>query len=190
MAKKYDPNAYANLLVEYLPGVIQTEKESRHCATTRVTDQINQRRARQPLHLLDCGVGHRHGILPESAAGPEGRIALVELPVIQILAWPPQVADSGAFIGRCHLHDDRLDRRRIVGWKITSDPRRPIAFNIDSEPFAGRAAAQKSTHPLISQRNWQHAGFSGDGCSPFGRRLNQGTTGEQSSTKHRNRRSY
>lgn len=28
MAKKYDPNAYANLLVEYLPGVIQTEEEN------------------------------------------------------------------------------------------------------------------------------------------------------------------
>jgi len=28
MVSKYDPNAYANLLVEYLPGVIQTEAEN------------------------------------------------------------------------------------------------------------------------------------------------------------------
>jgi len=28
MATKYDPHAYANLLVEYMPGVIETEKEN------------------------------------------------------------------------------------------------------------------------------------------------------------------
>lgn len=28
MAKKYDPNAYADLLVEHLPGVIRTEEEN------------------------------------------------------------------------------------------------------------------------------------------------------------------
>lgn len=56
MAKKYDLNAYANLLVEYLPGVIQTEEENERALAIVLQLMKKGERGRSPeeSRLLNC----------------------------------------------------------------------------------------------------------------------------------------
>lgn len=55
MATIYDPNAYANLLVEYLPGVIQTEEENEKAleVTGRLLKKGHDKRSPEENRLLD-----------------------------------------------------------------------------------------------------------------------------------------
>src|SRR5688572_4225884 len=46
MSTKYDPRVYANLLVEYLPGVIRTEKENEKAL--ELVDRLMKKRNRSP----------------------------------------------------------------------------------------------------------------------------------------------